>query len=393
MQPLARTSLLDPGTGRGGTAYGTAQVATALLTPGQQEKWIVERVSQDGAGVLQDLSALVVGSGAVVEHDTSRAVRRTCHVSLRGDAVLQPWQDLLRIHHQVRALDGGWLDFSMGLFVLLPPRKNISPSETILDIDGADLSQLLVDAPFLQSFGAAAGANYIGVIGSIAASYGGVTPIPVSIPDFGLKLPAALSWDAGTTRLKAVNDLLQAINYFPAWIDETGTLRSSPIPDWNTVQPAFVFDTTQGQSNVKAHLHEDPDPSLAFNIATVEVADHRRGYPPFSVSYANTSPLSRVSTVNWHPKGVVIKDSKITDVATALARARAEVQAGARVYSPLTLPTLPWSVGQDNDVYGVNFQTKDELLTSFNYVEARWSHVCKAGASTTHVLNRLVPTI
>jgi hypothetical protein len=387
VQALERTSVpADNGAG-GGTAYTADQVVAILTGVVLTERWKFERLAADGT-----IGDLFVQPGAEVQHDTTRAVKRSLKFTVRGDVALTPFSDLVRVRYQAYAPDGGWLDFVLGIFTVVPPSKAIQPAATWRTYDAYDLTQLLVDGNLTAALGLAAGAPYLSSIQSVVGDYGGGTPLPVSI-DLGSaaspNLVAPLGWDAGTTRLTVVNDLLGGINCFPAWIDETGTLRSRTIPDWNLITPSFTFDATVQGSIVHVSGTETIDITKAYNQVLV-ISDDPRRPPPLSVLYTNTRPDSPISVPNWHPKLTTVRDSTIPDIAVCLAVAMTKAQEAARIFSRLTVNTTAWPVSQDNDVYGLIYQTADEPLNAFNYLETRWTHRCKAGALTEHELVRLV---
>lgn len=385
MQGLARPSA----NGVGGP-YSPTQVLAALTAPVRAESWRFDRLSNGGTW-LSDLTPFIdrgsQSSSPQVEHDTTRDVKRLLSFTLRGDAKIDLLSDLVRPHYLVPMSDGGLLDFSLGTFTLLPYEDDISPGVTWRQIQGADPGQLLVDGAFLASYSVPAGTGYIAAIQSVIATLNSKTPLQVSIIDSGKVLPSALGWVAGDTRLKAVNDLLSAINYFPAWWDDL-TLRSSPIPDWNTVTETATFDCTQSGSIVRIPLKRSPDLSQVYNQCLVKVEDPNR--TAFSGFYSNDDPTSATGTVKWHPKLTTISDSSIADAATADALAKSTVQQSQRLYVPYQLDTFAWPVSQDNDVYRMIFQTADEGLVNQLYVETYWLHRCGPGQPTTHDMTQIV---
>lgn len=383
MQLISRASSL-------GTSYSAAQVQRLFFSQGQ-ETWVFYRLDQSKR-FLTDITRYVefATQEPRIEHDTTRAVKRTLDIHLRGDAPLNPLQDLIQPRYRRYTADGGFVEWPLGVFAVVPPDREHDSTQTLLTVQLPDVTQLLVDAAFLSSFTAPAGYSYTQVIAEIIASAGLATPIPMTIPDPGTLIPAPLTWEYGTSRLQAINDLLDAISYFPAWADETGALRSSQIPDYNTVTSSAVIDATTGSGAVQVVMQEKADISNAFNQVLVIGEDPRR--EPVVGEYINDNPLSPVSTVKWHPRlAPVVKDTSIPDEATATIKARALGQQYARIYSELMTYTLAWPVSQDNDIYRFRYQTRDDGLVDASYVEVGWTMQCRAGAPTEHRLTRIVP--
>lgn len=395
MQTLARSSTA-------GTAYTAAQVTQQLASPAVEEQWVFDRLDTN-KNLIGDLTAFVdQNSTPEINHDSTRAVRRTLKLRVSGAAALTPLHDLIRPHHQIRMPDGGWIDFVLGTFTVLPSNREIRPGASWVSIDGADVSQLLLDAGFAVSTGLTEGTNVLAGIQTLIGSYSGLTPLPIAIPDPGKMLPAAIGWDFGASPLGAVNDLLAALNFLSAAADEVGTIRSGPIPDWNLALPVLAFDTTQGPMSsgsatgilsvggiLLSSLNIQANFSAAFNLALVIIEDPRR--VSLSVAVPNNRADSPISIPNWHVKTKVIRDSRVVDYATAQAVGLSAIQEAARIYAPLVVDSSPWPASQDQDVYRVVYSTPDEGVVAANYVETQWTHRCKPGAPTTHTFTRIVP--
>jgi len=58
-------------------------------------------------------------------------------------------------------------------------------------------------------------------------------------PDAALLLTSTLTWDVGTTRLRIINDLLDAAGYFSLWVDGWGNFRATPYTAPTSRAPRF----------------------------------------------------------------------------------------------------------------------------------------------------------
>jgi hypothetical protein len=375
MQPLSRVSTL-------GTVYSAQQVGAALIAPSREERWRFELLDSSGR-LVDDISTFVdYAATPEISYDTGFAVKRQIHLRVHADVGINALKQLVRPHYQMLMADGGWIDWPLGTFTLTPPEKEIRPGASWWSLTGYDMSQQLVDAAFTSSYGVNAGTSYASAIAGVINSYGGSYQYQILIPDNGKTLPASIGWDAGQSRLQAVNDLLAAISYYSLWVGELGQLRSMPFSDLMTQLPSFTYDATRTGS-VRVPMVERGDLSMVFNQFLVIVEDPRR--ESFNVYYENNNVDSPVSVRNWRPKMMPpIRDSRIVDAEAALARAKQEARQASRVYTPLTLDTLPWPLGQDNDVYGLVYKTNDEQLVNRSYSELSWTHRCKSGMSGTH---------
>jgi hypothetical protein len=383
VQSLAGTSSL-------GTSYTAGQVY-GFMAGQARETWTWDWLGPQGQ-YQGDLTPYVLTEPAAqLQHDDTQAIQRTCRVSARSGLAINPNRDLLRPWYRLFTPDGGYLSWPLGTLTFGPPVKVMNEALTINQYTASDLSQLLVDSKFLNAFSIPGGTSYLAAIGSVIALLGGPTKLSVLIPDPGKALPAAMTWDADASLLKAVNDLLAAVNYWPAWFDEWGVMRSSPIPDYNSVLPDWTWDASAGQSVViSKDFQETPDRSSAANIVRV-IGEDPRTRKPIVGYYENNRPDSPVGRVQWHDVVKVIRDSTIADQPTADARALTEGQAAARIYSNLLISTVAWPANQPHGVYNLVYQNPDEGLQDWNYLSVGWVMNCQVGAETTQTLQRIVP--
>lgn len=391
--------IFGPRTSSSGTVYSAAQITQQLTAPALVERWAFYHLDQTGSRVndakLGDLTSYVDKKRVpVITHDTAQAVRRHLSLRLIGNNPLYV-NDVPLLNHQIavyyrlQMAAGDFVDFALGRFVILPQGGETSSAIDYEDVTAYDYGQLLLDYSFQQSAAVGAGVSAVAAAKSLLSIPGAPITLTANIPDLGRVLNQPIAWDPGTSRLKAINDCLSAVNYFPAWFDENGVMRSSPIPDWNTVTPSYTFDSTAPGGIMLTPFTRTVDWSQAGNIQTVYVEDPRR--TAFSATYTNDNPLSPVSTKRWHPKTLPpIKDSTIPDYATAWLIARHNCQLAARLYQSVTVDTTTWPLSQDTDIYGVKFTNPDDGLKSFNVVESAWAMQCSPGGKTTHTIQQLV---
>ncbi len=388
MQLLGRTSSK-------GTVYTQTQVVAQLFGPAVAEQWIFDWLGPDGRYNGDFTPYLDDATVPTITHDSTASIKRTLTFNIRSvQAVLanvSPLTDLVRVHYQLYMPDGGTIDFVVGTFILMPPKKEIKV-KTNQTFQASDLSQLLVDGAFTSTFPIRAGAS-VGVAASaIVSSLNSQFPFQYIIPDTGKVLQSDLVWDPGVSRLQALNDVMAAFNYLPIFVDEFGRIRSSPVPDFSLVTPSFTFDLMNTSAGM-IPISEQKDLSQAFNQSLVIVERTSPVPATFYVLAQNTSPLSEISIPRWHAKmGPVIRDSKIVDIQTAFARATAEVQQAARIYDPVVVNTLPWPVSQDLDVYKLFYSTADEGVHSDLFLELGWIMQCVPAGQTTHNLQKIIAT-
>jgi hypothetical protein len=415
MQSLAQRSSI-------GTSYSAAQVAAFLTQNDNSEQWVVDRLNMQGqfeadisnwvdmgamtntATINGNQMAPVSGqrssaSVATITHDTTQSVKRQLSMRLEGNVTLNPLKDLIRFHYQLQTPDGGWLDWVLGTFVLTIPDLEINPGFSFIQCAGTDVLQLLVDAAVPITWTVPAGTGYIDAVRNVINTYGGSYKFDIQIQAANQSLQASQTWDAGTSRLTIINDLLETVNYQDLWADELGVLRSNPIPNYANLTPSFTFDGTGDNSIIGYPLQLKTDLSNAYNQVLIVGADPRvatfNGKPIFNYKsyfnyvYQNNDPTSPISVPNWHPKLIAINDNSIPNAAVAAAKAKTLAQQYALVFNQWTLNTFPWPVSQNYDIYQCIIDTPDHGLINAKFLEIGWTHQCSTAGATSHVLTQV----
>ncbi|MCL2393043.1 MAG: hypothetical protein FWC87_00020 [Acidimicrobiaceae bacterium] len=376
-------------------AYTDQQVLDRLLrAPTAAERWTFELMDST-ARVIGDLTPYVTYGNSTLQIDTTRDVVASLAVTLLGNPI-DDMNSLIRPRYQLQMPDGGWIDFMLGLYNVLPAGRTINRGHTTTQVNCADSGQLLADAGIQYSMGIGKGQSYVQAITSVVETYGGRTPIEVEIPDSGKRLPAALSWNAGASRISIINDLLNAMNYYGAWFDERGHMRSGPIPDFETARPSAHFDSAT-DSIVYQTVTTTPDFSNVYNQFLL-TCDHPQqsvesnatsAGTGFFAYYENRNPASPISVPRWHPKLKQWSDSTICDQATAYAACLTAAQVCERIFEPITFSTPAWPLSHCNDIYTLHILAEDEPDTDYRYIETGWSMALGTGQQTTHTFERI----
>lgn len=383
-------------TSSGGTAYSDQQVY-ALLLGSATESFTFDWLDQEG-WYRGDLTRYVVqDSVPQLSYDATAAVKRSLRFQTLGmPSGLNPLADMVRPHYRLLAPDGGWLDWPLGTLLLNPPQKNVSEGYSLYNWTASDLSDLLVQDQFLESYSVGGGNDVVASIRDIIAGLQGpqLSTLITGAPRRPLILHDSLSWDAGKSRLEAINDLLAAVGFRPLWCDEQGQLRAQEIPDYNQEVAIWTWDASAGRSVIlSGSISEEADMSNVVNVCKV-IGQDPRAHTPIAVTYTNNRPDSPVSVAKLRRRRVkVVQDSSVADEASAQVRAMAEVQAGARIYAKFTVETLHWPVwaSGDYDLIHLVYSSAAEGLQDWNYLVLGWTMQMLPGGTTSHTLQRIIP--
>jgi len=202
---------------------------------------------------------------------------------------------------------GNPLDFSLDP---VPPKVY-----EFWDVEGSDMGTHLQEAKVPSPYTIDAGINYITAIESLIDTVlfydftGTLRPLKHVFPAQTEVTPFDYTWGPGTPKLQIINEMLMAINWYPAWADERGTIRSrlqilpsSEIPD-------IEYSTELEPRMIVAPFSKSKVRSQFPNQVVVLIDDPRRA-PEYSFR-ENYGILSSISVVNVDPNLKEIDGSKM----------------------------------------------------------------------------------
>lgn len=341
----------------------------------------------DSSGrIVQDISDYVT-SGSVT-WDLTRDIPMTLSARLRERGIVAPYADYLIPRLQVDYADGTTVASNLGLFTAALPKVTLTPTQGLEDIDGRDLTwRLAVDA-VTTATSYASGANIVSTVGTLISSVTSRYALPAS----SATLPEARSYDAGTTKLRIVNDLLSAAGYYPIYADKDGYLRSMAYRTLANVQPATTY-RAPATGNVRVLRTVDLEPiedALANKITVIRDQGTDAAYVK---TITNNNPASPTSTVTLGATITkVVRNGRLASNAAADALARRLAEEASTFLYRIKLQTTPDPARSPHEVYAL------DIRNDAGAVVADGSWWCTAwtigftpdAAVMTHTLNRLV---
>jgi len=146
------------------------------------------------------------------------------------------------------------------------------------------------------TYALAKGTNVLATVKAIIAGVGESSP---AIGTSTTVLGSPMSWDMGTTRLRIINDLLDAGGYCSLWCDGWGNYRTAPyveqknrVPIYTTINP-FVVGPTSVMS--PDWLLDRDIYGVPNRMVVVGEGDGRAGGEALTVVVENTDPASPFS--------------------------------------------------------------------------------------------------
>lgn len=222
------------------------------------------------------------------------------------------------------------------------------------------------DPTTITSYSAAAGANVITLVQTIIGETGELYP---AIQPDTKTLASPLVWDIGTTRLKIINDLLDAGGYFSLWCDGWGQYQATPYVQPSDRVPVYqsIAPFSDGpQSLMAPEWTRDRDIySIPNRFLVVGQGDGTTAaLTSLATNVDDTSPYSFNNRGRWITSvevGVEAVDQAALDTI-----ARARLSSATSVTNQITVPHIFLPDLHINSV--VHFVNPDSGLDIFCYV-------------------------
>lgn len=187
--------------------------------------------------------------------------------------------------------DGTSLEWPWGLFIPAVPKAAQDGSVVGADVDLYDQLLILDEDAFTETYAVPAGAIVTDVVREILADAGITRAV---VEDSATTLSAAMVWEGGTSRLRVINDLLDAIGYFAIWVDGTGTFRVQPYVDTPARSVGWAFQ--DGATSIFVpDLSEERDRFGVPNRVVLVARSEDGTAPPLTSTADNTDPLDPLS--------------------------------------------------------------------------------------------------
>ena len=277
-----------------------------------------------------------------------------------GSATITPKTPINWLQHRVRVWYLTASGREVALLTAIPkvPGTTYGPSSATQQVQLFDCTEAVDGDRYGTSFALPAGTNIIAAATDVIASTG--EPGAVLEPS-SKTLAAPMSWDSTATKLRIVNDLLDAAGYFALYADGMGRLRGVPWTDPRSrpVRWRFAGDA----SNLYT-----PDFTVTDNRSDIpnKVTGTSRALDDgttWTFTALDTDPASDYSFVN---RGRWVAGDPMTDVDAAspavlqqlVSRRLTESQQVQGTYS-IRHPWLPFGL---NDVVQATFPRRNETV-------------------------------
>lgn len=323
-----------------------------------------------------------VSSGEVSMSSLATDIKRTAQFNMRDNNDIDWLNDRVQPFCMLRMPDGGWVEWSLGIFLLNSPKRKEQNGQIYREIEAYDGLQVLLDDKFDSRYTIAAGVNYITAINNIFFTVG-ITKI--NIPGTNSLLAITKEFEIGTSKLSAINELLGELNYTSLWVDERGYYTSTPymIPSDRAID--YQYEDNE-LSIIYNGLEEELD---LFSVPNkfVVVQSNAETNPLISI-YVNENPLSITSTVSRGRTIVETRDvDNIADQVSLDSYAKRIAFEASQVYGHIEFETAIMPMHSHSDLLHVTYS---RMGIKDRYVETNWTIPLESGEKMSHSARRVV---
>lgn len=335
---------------------------------------------------IGDVSHLVNAGSSTIDLDNTQEIHRSAKFIMRDDGSvnflsdrIQPWALLQMPRKPNRPID--CIEFPLGVFLLSTPEKSYQNNTIYRNIEAYDKLQILLDDGFTARYVADEGEFVTDVITDIIQQTG---IIQINITRSEVQLPTWFSWDPDVSRLEVVNQLLQAINYEPLYVDEYGYFTSRPYRS-PAIRSAEYDYRTDAWSVISPGATALQDFFAVPNQWVGIISEPDR--VPLTYTYENLKPESPTSIPARGRTVTKYIDVDAADIESLQGIVQKQAFEDSQVYTEMTFQTALMPMHSHNDVYRMQH---DKLGIDAKFQELSWSMTLSAAATMTHRVREII---
>jgi hypothetical protein len=316
--------------------------------------------------------------------DVGMSVYRELWTLTKDSATKVDWlNDRVQPFVEFEMLDGGWVEFPLGIFLLSSPTKKDELGQIVRQVEAFDGLLILDQDKFTERLYFSAGTKYEEVVRGILES-AGISKINMQFSS-GATLQNDKEFATGDSKLTAVNDLLNECNNTPVWVDSSGYFRSSQYerPD---KKPVGYTYSDQELSIIIEGIEEELDLFDIPNSWVVTVSN-----PEDEPMTARKENVNEDSPTSIPARGRRIVDFRQVDDMSSQEALESYVERiaseASQVYGRIKFSTPIMPIHEYYDVLELVYEP---LSINGKFAEASWTIPLEAGAEMTHEVRKVV---
>lgn len=274
-------------------------------------------------------------------------------------------------------------EFKLGVFMISSPSRTLKRKQLFRSVECFDTSLVLLEDKFDTRHRIIKDTNYITAISQIIGSAG---IWKINIPFIDASIKTDREFELGTSKLEAVNYLLQEINYTSIWVDELGNFTANPyiLPNDRIVEYSYKNDDMSiiipDTSTEEMDLFSVPNKwvVVATNPETESMVSR----------YTNENGGSPTSTVNR--RRTIVDYREVDDIANQEILddyVRRIAYEASNVYGKFIFDT---AIMPHHSYMDALFCEHTDLGIKNKYIETSWEMDLKAGGKMRHSARRVI---
>lgn len=355
-------------------SYTEAEVLRFLAADSRKVSFRYELTDREGRS-LGDVTA----SGNI-SYDTSAEVAGYGSFNIREIREINYIDERIKPYFRLFTPEG-WLEYPLGVYLIMSPDRSALGGTVYREIEAYDRSIILKEDKFESRYIVRAGERYINAVKQILTAAG----IQLyDIEDCSAAVAVDVEFEIGTTKLKAVNILLDAINYVPLHFNAYGYAVSYRYKEAMERDADREYETGK-HGNVYPGAVESKDAYNCPNVITRYLTTPER--ETMSATYVNDNPTSLLSTVSRGRR--IVDVERMDDIADqeTLNQYVRRIAMEKMVYQTIKFDTALMPGHEYRDCIMIR---NDELELTGKYVETAWSMDLKVGGKMRHTCRRAV---
>ena len=206
-----------------GTSQGRAWSPREPLTGHRHgETWLIDVLDADD----QIIGTLDGVTGGSLDFSIHTEIRSSGTLTVTDPSRVDWHRVRLAIRYEYLDATGQRHSHPLGVFLPTTPGTRHSDVGASADVDLYDKMSLLSTDAAASTWSVDAGTTVVDAVTEVLASVG--ESRIVGPDDGGGALTAPMVWEPGTTKLRIVNDVLDAGNFFSLWVDGEGVWQLQP---------------------------------------------------------------------------------------------------------------------------------------------------------------------
>lgn len=208
-----------------------------------------------------------------------------------GSLALDHRQEIDWMSHRVRAVFHDGADsWPVGTFLLTSPTENHTTTGVTYDVGLLTKMNVPSEDTVADRYSVAAGTAIIPTVVALLESTGETR---IAVTGSEVTLTSGLTWEAGTSKLTIINDLLQAAGYWSLWCDGSGLFRVEPYVDPAARPVSFEFEHGETSLHFPDWGREQDHTSVPNRFIAIGQGDEEE--PPLIGIAKNEDPASPYS--------------------------------------------------------------------------------------------------